>query len=252
MANTMKGRKLYICATPQAIDLNQAAFEALTFVEVKNVGMIGDFGITDNLVSYDELATVVNQKQKGIGDAGSPQVDMSENPTDPGQILMRTAGDTKYQYAFKVENADATSASESNTIYYFRAVVSGPLHPGGRNQDFLLERYTLGINQKPIKVAPAALSAPTNTTLPAISGLIETGELLTAYEGIWTGNPTFTYQWQHDSGGNNVFTNIGGATSRTFTAVVGDVGNALRVVVTGTNSAGATAANSEATVVQGA
>lgn len=252
MAGTMKGRKLSICATPQATDLNRAAFEALTWVEVKRIGMIGDFGRSDNIVSYDELATEINQKDKGIGDAGSPQVDMRREPNDPGQILMRTAGANKYQYAFKVEDADAASPTESNTVYYFRAVVSGPLHPGGRNQDFLLERYVLGINQVPLVINPEAIVAPTNTLLPSISGIVETGEVLTAIEGTWTDNPTFTYQWQHDTAGNGTFANIGGATNKTFVAVVGDVGNALRVQVTGTNTAGATTASSGATQLQGA
>lgn len=244
MANTMKGRKLYICATPQPNDLNQAAFEALTWVEVKHVGSIGELGTSTNMVSYDELATEVTQKQKGISNAGDPQIDLARDPNDPGQILLRTAGATKFNYAFKMEDADAPTTGSSNTIYYNRGVVSGPTRPGGRNQDFILERYTLGLNQPEVVVNPTALAAPTNTTLPAISGIAQTGQVLTAYEGVWTGAPTFTYQWQHDTAGNNTFTNIAGATNRTFTAVAGDVGNKLRVQVTGTNAAGATPAAS--------
>jgi hypothetical protein len=250
MANTYKGRKLYICATPQPNDLDQAGYEALTYTEVKHVGSIGEMGTSSNVVSYDELATEVTQKSKGIANAGDPQIDTARDPNDPGQILMRTAGNTKFVYAFKIEDADAPSAGSSNTVYYNRGIVAGPIRPGGRNQDFILERYTLGLVQKEIVVNPAALAAPTNTTLPAISGNAQTGQTLTAYEGVWTGSPTFTYQWQHDTAGNNTFTSIAGATSKTFTAVAGDVGNKLRVQVTGTNTAGATPAASAPTVPQ--
>lgn len=87
-------------------------------------------------------------------------------------------------------------------------------------------------------------AAPTNTTLPAISGIAQVGETLTALEGVWTGAPTFTYAWQEDDGG---WANISGATARTYDPVVGSVGNPLRVIVTGTNSEGSASATSAPT-----
>ena len=92
----------------------------------------------------------------------------------------------------------------------------------------------------------AAAAAPTNTVLPAISGTVQEGETLTAFPGTWTNSPTFSYQWQEDDGG---FVNIAGATGQTFVPTTAVVGNALRVVVTGTNSAGSASATSAATVV---
>jgi hypothetical protein len=89
---------------------------------------------------------------------------------------------------------------------------------------------------------PAA--APTNTVLPAVSGIAQVGETLTALEGVWTGAPNFTYQWQEDDSG---WANIVGATGKTYDPVVGNVGNPLRVIVTGTNAAGNASATSQAT-----
>lgn len=88
------------------------------------------------------------------------------------------------------------------------------------------------------------LAAPTNTLLPSISGVAQEDEVLTAVPGVWTGNPTFTYQWQEDDSG---WGNISGATGKTYTPVTGNVGNQLRVVVTGTNSEGSASATSAAT-----
>ncbi|WP_322990886.1 phage tail tube protein [Hoeflea sp.] len=88
---------------------------------------------------------------------------------------------------------------------------------------------------------PAA--APTNTVLPAISGVAQVGEVLTAWAGMWTGAPTFTYQWEAAG------TPIGGATASTYTPIVGQVGDAITVVVTGTNAAGTASAESVATAV---
>jgi len=80
-----------------------------------------------------------------------------------------------------------------------------------------------------------AAAAPTNIVLPAISGVAQVGQVLTAWPGVWAGGPAFTYQWQV------------GATAATYTPVVGEVGNPLRVIVTGTNTAGTASATSVAT-----
>ena len=97
-----------------------------------------------------------------------------------------------------------------------------------------------------------AAAAPTNVVLPAISGTVQEGETLTAYPGVWTGSPSFAFVWQEEIA--TVWTAISGATSATLTVPGGStVGRPLRVVVTGTNSAGSAAANSaETTDVIGA
>jgi hypothetical protein len=243
MANTNKGRKLYICATAQPTDLAQGGYEALTWVEVKNTGSIGETGTAENILTYPELATEVAQKQKGIANAGDPDIEVARNPTDPGQILLRTAGATKFYYAFKVEDQDRPSADYTNTIYYMRGLVSMPKRPNGRNEDFILEVYTLGMVQKEIVVNPAPGSVPVNVTPPSISssGMSNT-VVQTAVEGTWTNDPTsFTYQWQKDTAGNKTYVNISGATSKTFTATTAGVGatNGVRCQVTAINGAGA-------------
>jgi hypothetical protein len=98
-------------------------------------------------------------------------------------------------------------------------------------------------------VVIAAAAAPTNTILPAVSGTAQVGQTLTAFAGVWTGSPSFTYQWQQDAAGNGTFANITGATGVTYVPVVGSIGNALRVVVTGTNSEGSASANGSRTAL---
>lgn len=254
MADTNKGRKVYVCATVKPSDLTQEQFEALTWVQVGKVGNVGDFGKQTNIVSYTTLDTEFQQKSKGISNAGDPVIECARSYNDAGQILMRTAGapTSRYSYALKIEENDKPTADYTNTIHYVRGKVAGPVNLGGGNEDFVREQYTVGLEQV-LTVDPEAGSAPTNTVLPSISGAsVQVGVTLTANEGEWTGDPdSFTYQWAHDVSGNLTFSNVSvGGTSKTYVPVVGDVGDSLRVTVTAINGAGSSSgANSIATTV---
>jgi len=93
------------------------------------------------------------------------------------------------------------------------------------------------------------IAAPVNTQLPSVSGTVAVGQQLQASPGSWTGTPapTFAYQWQDcDSGGNNC-SPIQGATASSYTIQATDAGSTLKVVVTGSNSAGSSQATSAPT-----
>jgi len=153
MANTNKGRALFICTTPKPTDLTQAAYEGLAWVQVGNIGSIGETGTQTNIVSYDELTTDVTQKQKGISNAGDPVIECARNQGDAGQVALRTAALTKFYYAFKVVDDDQiTPTTGLKSTYYNRGLVTGPVRPGGRNEDFILENFTLGLVQREIVV----------------------------------------------------------------------------------------------------
>jgi hypothetical protein len=151
MAKTLKNRQVWIAATaaggttPEAqnTDLDLAGFEALDWTQVKNIGSVGESGPSTNLPTYDEMDTDVIQKSKGITDAGSPPIEMSYNPTDAGQTAMRAASLSSNNFAFKFVDDDGV-------IYYNRGLVTGPTHPNGRNEDFRLDVYTLGLNQREV------------------------------------------------------------------------------------------------------
>lgn len=92
----------------------------------------------------------------------------------------------------------------------------------------------------------AIKSITSNTTAPSIvdstnAGAFVQGDTLTANVGVWTGGPTYTYQWKRNG------TNIAGATNSSYTLVSADVGATLTVAVTGTNVGGAVTATSAAT-----
>lgn len=161
-ANTNAGSKLFICATAQPDDLDLAGFEALTWVQIAGVGSAGEAGTTTNILSYDTWDTDVTQKAKGISNAGDPDVEVARDPDDAGQVLLRTAGGTNFNYAFKEERNDKPNddVDSTPTTYYNRGLVSGPRRPRGRNEDFDLEVFTLGLQQKEIRVDPVDGTLP--------------------------------------------------------------------------------------------
>jgi hypothetical protein len=76
-------------------------------------------------------------------------------------------------------------------------------------------------------------SAPINTSIPTISGIVQVGQILTATTGIWANSPlTFAYQWRRAG------TVITGAQSQIYVPVAADIGNALTVSVVAVNSLG--------------
>ena len=234
-ANTNAGGKLYICATPQNVDLDQGQYEALSWVQVKGVGSHGQTGVSTNLLTYNTWDTAVAQKAKGVSDAGSPDVEVARLPADAGQILLRAAALTNFQYAFKLERNDKNVSSGTPTIVYNRGLVVGPKRPNGRNEDFDLEMFTLGLNQQEIVVNPSSAgNPPVLTVAPAVTGTATNGSTLSSNTATFTGDATIvrTYQWF--AGG----VQISGAINASYVLTSAEVGKVITVRVTGTNAAG--------------
>ncbi|MFL6068855.1 MAG: PKD domain-containing protein, partial [Gaiellaceae bacterium] len=92
---------------------------------------------------------------------------------------------------------------------------------------------------------------PENQTPPAITGTTQTGQTLTATDGAWNGTRpmTFAYQWQQCDASGNSCVDVASPNASTYTIAPGDVGHAILVSVTATNSGGSLAATSEPTTV---
>jgi subtilisin family serine protease len=95
-------------------------------------------------------------------------------------------------------------------------------------------------------VTVIALSPPANISLPAVSGIAQQGQTLSATSGSWSGSPTsYTYQWQRCS--SSGCATVAGATSSTYVLGSADVGSLLEVSVKASNSAGSSSAASSPT-----
>ena len=156
-ANSNAASKIYVCAEPQNDELTKTEYEALDWVLVKFVGSRGEMGKSTNILSYDTWDTTVDDKAKGRTNAGDPELEVARVASDPGQEILREAAEVgnNNKYAFKEERNDAV-AGGTPTIFYNRGIVVGPRRPGGRNEDFDLEIFTLGFVQEEVVVKATA------------------------------------------------------------------------------------------------
>ncbi len=103
-----------------------------------------------------------------------------------------------------------------------------------------------GTKLSSVAIDPYPLGLPVLSTPPTIVGPPEAGELLAAVPGGWEGGKpiTFTYQWRRcDAAGANCVS-ISDATAESYRPVSADVGDALKVFVTATSTAGTANATS--------
>src|SRR5579862_6839112 len=86
----------------------------------------------------------------------------------------------------------------------------------------------------------ATAAAPSEKSMPTISGTAQENRTLTANPGSWSGTTpiTFSYQWRRCDSGGNACADIAGATSQSYKVTSSDVDHTLRVFVTAKNSSG--------------
>src|SRR5436190_20043591 len=64
---------------------------------------------------------------------------------------------------------------------------------------------------------PPGKQAPSNTSLPSISGTAQQDQTLTASPGVWSGSgATYAYQWQRCDSTGNGCAPIGGETGQSY------------------------------------
>jgi predicted secreted protein len=199
-------------------------------------------------------ATILGVRSKGLAHAGEP-IDITSDSSAGWRELLATPGENQITLTISGVVRDRRLIEDFYAGNRTKAVVFTFASSGGTlSGDFMLTSLTETGEyngaatfdaelQSTGTITYAASAAPVNSVLPSIAGLPQVGVTLTANPGVWSGNPSFTYQWQRAT------TNIAGATSQTYVPVVGDVTNALRVVVTAVNTSGSANATSAPSAV---
>lgn len=163
----------------------------------------------------------------GLIDPGELSLEMNFIPGSSGDVYIQARRAARVKFKSRITFPNAVKWTFNTFVTNYESAVP--------NDDKMTSTMTCKVTGSSVST-PAA--APINTTLPAIAGLPKVGVVLTALHGVWTGAPTYSYQWKKAG------VDIVGATAQTYTPVVGDIGGTLTVVVTGTNAAGNASATS--------
>jgi hypothetical protein len=141
-----------------------------------------------------------------------------------------TNNPTSYAYSWQ-RNATTTIAGNTNQYTLTSADVNQAItctvvaSNGAGNS---LPAISVPILPTTLPVGPV----PIETSLPAISGTAQQGQMVTCSNGAWTNNPTsYTYSWQR-----NVTTTIGNTSQYTLTSA--DVNQAITCSVVAHNATG--------------
>lgn len=110
-------------------------YAALAYTEIGTVESIGEFGDQAATIEFTALADARVRKRKGVRNAGDLNVVCGEDPLDAGQRAAIAAEATEYTYAVKVVAANAADENDTDSTWYFRALVaSARINIGAANE----------------------------------------------------------------------------------------------------------------------
>lgn len=144
---TTSGARFYI-GTSNAIGSGSPAltYETETWTEVGEVENLGEFGDEATLVNFLSVKDGRTRKLVGSRDAGTLALVCGRDPLDAGQIAMKAAAGTKFDFNFKVVAADAQSEDFTDSIFYFSGPVASQRNSFGGGDDVTKITFNIGIN----------------------------------------------------------------------------------------------------------
>lgn len=151
------GAKFYIGPVNTTAD-DETAYAALTYVEVKPIESIGEFGDTASTIEFVALGDARVRKRKGVRNAGDIAVVAGHDPLDAGQLAMIAAQDTDFSYACKVLTADGADANDTDSTFYFRALISSARLNVGAANAIIKRNFAALIDSKIVEVLSEAVA----------------------------------------------------------------------------------------------
>jgi hypothetical protein len=150
------GAKIYIGPVTAAATVS--AYAALSYTEIKNVESISEFGDQAAAVNFTSLSDSRVRKRKGVKDAGDITVVCGHDPLDPGQLAVLTAEGTDFAYAIKVVLADGADANDTDSTFYFHALVMSERLNIGSANEIIKRNFVLAIDTAVLASLSTAVS----------------------------------------------------------------------------------------------
>lgn len=116
------------------------------WTEILEIESLGDFGDTSANVNFSSIQDGRVRKLKGSRDAGNMALICGFDARDPGQLALRAAQATSFQFAFKMVASDKRLPSDEPTIFYFNGLVESQKTNFGTSNNVAKTTFTIGIN----------------------------------------------------------------------------------------------------------
>lgn len=116
------------------------------WTEILEIESLGDFGDTSANVNFSSIQDGRVRKLKGSRDAGNMALICGFDARDPGQLALRAAQATSFQFAFKLIASDKRLPSDEPTIFYFNGLVESQKTNFGASNNVAKTTFTIGIN----------------------------------------------------------------------------------------------------------
>src|SRR6218665_414902 len=109
---TASGTKIYVGPATTSVTDTESEYAALTpYVLVGEVESYGDFGDQAADVTFAAVGESRTRHLKGARDAGTISLTCGRDPLDAGQLALKAAEKTKFEYAIKIVAADAPTGA---------------------------------------------------------------------------------------------------------------------------------------------
>lgn len=152
------GSKVYIGGVRIVATDTAAEYAALTWVPIEQVQNIGEFGDEAAAITFDDVGDGRTKKLKGNRNAGTIALACGWDPLATGQIAVRAAEKTSFDYAFKIEANDKLDSNDTNSIFYFHAKVASARRVQGGANDVVMMNANLDVTTEILEV-PATVVA---------------------------------------------------------------------------------------------
>lgn len=147
------GSKVFIGQSidPQSVDFIASDFDGESWVEIRWLESIGQFGDESAEITFDAIGEGRTQKLKGIRNAGNMDLIMGVDHTDPGQTALLAAEATPHDFAFRVDFNDAAEAGTPSQRFFIGKVMTAREQLDTAN-NVVKRAGRIGINSNVVRV----------------------------------------------------------------------------------------------------
>ncbi len=144
---TTLGTQLAVAVGAPATE-DQPGYSALSYTDVAEVGDLGEFGGTREVVTFTPVDTGIVAKRPGSIDYGEMTLQIARDATDAGQTILQDALDGAE--AGNIHSFRLTD--RNNDVIYFAGIVSSFTYNAGSANTIFGGNVTVNLTNKPLPV----------------------------------------------------------------------------------------------------